>query len=461
MATIQKRGDTYKITASCGYDMAGKQIRRHITWAPAHGMTHRQIEKELERQKVLFEEKCRTGQLMGGSIRFADFAERWLKEYAEKQLRHKTLAGYRIFLERINAAIGHIKLDRLQPHHLLAFYDNLAEAGVRGDVKYHFPGDFPALLRERALTRPHLAKLAGVCITTVDVLAQGKNVNRRSAEKLCAALGLELRELEAVGAAAGLSSKSIRHYHALISSIMSTAVQWQVVAANPCARVKPPKLEHTEPRYLDETEAAHLLELIESEDMQYKTMVKLLLYTGFRRGELCGLQWDDVDFENQVITVRRSTLYVPELGVFEDETKNKTSNRCIKAPAVAFDMLAEYRRWQAEQRLEVGDQWRAGEWLFTSWNGAPINPSVITGWFHRFVARSGLPDISIHSLRHTNATLLISGGVPLPTISKRLGHADSSTTSRIYIHAIKSADEAAAETLQNLLAPRGTGAKIG
>ena len=95
MATITKRGNSYRITVSCGYDLNGKQLRRTMTWAPAEGMTKRQTEKELDRQAVLFEEKCRTGQVLDGSIRFADFAEQWFANYAEKQLRPRTVGRYR------------------------------------------------------------------------------------------------------------------------------------------------------------------------------------------------------------------------------------------------------------------------------------------------------------------------------------------------------------------------------
>ena len=135
MATIQKRGESYKISVSCGYDLNGTQIRRTMTWTPPEGMTKRQTDKELNRQATLFEEKCRTGQVLDGSIKFADFAEKWFKDYAEKQLRPRTIGSYKEMLPRINAALGHIRIDRLQPHHIVSFYNNLAEAGVRADGK--------------------------------------------------------------------------------------------------------------------------------------------------------------------------------------------------------------------------------------------------------------------------------------------------------------------------------------
>ncbi len=116
-------------------------------------------------------------------------------------------------------------------------------------------------------------------------------------------------------------------------------------------------------------------------------------------------------------------------------------------------MLREFRVWQAKERLQLGDQWQDSGRVFTTWNGAPIRPDTITGWFHKFVEKNGLPPIHIHSLRHANASLLIASGVNLQTVAKRLGHANVNTTGKIYSHAIKSADEASAETLQDILHP--------
>ena len=93
MATVRKRGDTYQIRVSCGYDSNGRQIEKSIAWKPAKGMTKKQIEKELERQKVLFEEKCMTGQFLDGNITFAEFAERWFKDYAEKTAQSQDNQG--------------------------------------------------------------------------------------------------------------------------------------------------------------------------------------------------------------------------------------------------------------------------------------------------------------------------------------------------------------------------------
>lgn len=454
MATIQKRGNGYKIVVSCGYDLNGKQIRRTMTWTPEPGMTRRQTEKELDRQAVLFEERCRTGQVLDGNIKFADFAERWFKDYAEKQLRPTTVARYHVLMPRINAAIGHIRLDKLQPHHLMQFYNNLAETGVREDTRYQSTVDFKALLKSRGMTKREFAKQANLSVYVLDSMTRGDKVSATSAHKITSTLKLPLDKVfRPAEGKDTLAVSTILHHHRLISSMLSTAVKWQLIFSNPCSRVVLPKSKRKEAVYLDEDQAAQLLQALEGESLQHQVIVKMLLYTGMRRGELCGLEWKDIDFERAVISVRRSSLYLSGKGVFEDETKNETSERCMK---VSDDVIAMLRIWRAEQakeRLRLGDQWQDNDRLFTAWNGAPIRPDVITAWFHKFVTKNGLPPIHVHSLRHTNATLLIAAGTNLTTVAARLGHANTTTTSKIYAHAIKSADQAAAEALQDILHP--------
>lgn len=115
-------------------------------------------------------------------------------------------------------------------------------------------------------------------------------------------------------------------------------------------------------------------------------------------------------------------------------------------------MLKQYRGWQREKRLQLGDQWEEHDRLFTTWNGSPLHPSSVTSWFSKFARSAGLPDgVTIHSLRHTNATLLIAAGVNVRTVSARLGHAHTSTTMDIYSHAIQSADAAASSAIGSII----------
>lgn len=454
MPTIEKRGSGYRITVSAGYDMQGKQIKKRMTWTPLPGMTEKQIQKELERQKVLFAERVRTGRILDGSTRFSDFADYWMKEYAEKQLRPSTVAGYKDMLVRINAALGHIKLDNLQPKDLKQYYNKLAENGARRDTTYKAKVDISDMLKSRHMTRQSLSEQCGLSPRTVSIAVRGEAVAATTAEKISAALGKPVKHLfDTVEKKQALSGKTALHHHRLISSILEKAVKWQVIYSNPCTRVEPPKAERKEAEYLDETQAQQLIECLQSEPLPYRAMITVLLYTGMRRGELCGLEWSDIDFDNCLIDISRTSLYLPGKGIFNDDTKTESSKRVIKIPDEAIEILKEHRKEQMTAKFKLGDKWIDSGKVFTQWNGKPIHPDTITAWFAQFIKKNNLPHIHLHSLRHTNATLLIASGADLRTVSKRLGHSNMTTTSNIYTHAIKSADERAAELLGDILHP--------
>lgn len=455
MATIEKRNNAYRITVCCGYDINGKQIRRRMTYTPDEKMTAKQIEKEVQRQAVLFEEQCNNGQVMNGNIKFADFATDWFK-HKKNDLRPKTYARYLSMLPRINAAIGHMRLDRIQPTHLLTFYENLAEGGIRADTKYKSLVDLKQYIADNNLSKVAFARKCGLQVTSLSGVVNGGNCNIGTAEKISKGLDIPLQKaFEPINTGKPLAAKTVLHHHRLISSMLSTAVEWGILFSNPCDRTKPPKVERKEPKYLDEIQAATLLDLLETEDTEYKTIIRLLLFTGLRRGELLGLEWSDIDFEKATLRVCRSSLYLPDRGIFEDDTKNATSNRIIKLSQTAVNDMKSYKLYQMEHSFKIGDQWKGSQKIFTTAEGKPLHPDTLSRWFSNFIKAHSdvLPPVTIHSLRHTNATLQIAGGVPLTTVAKRLGHADTVTTSRIYAHAIKSADEAAAETLENLLTP--------
>lgn len=451
MARIEPRGNSFRFIVYDGYDADGNQITHKTTWKPAPGMTKKQAEKEARRQAALYEDRVKRGLLLDCSMKFADFAEKWFKEYAEQQLKPKTIAHYRALIPRINKSIGHISLDKLQPLHLQAFYNELRKEGIRRDQRAQSKIDLTAIRKEQKLTKVKLSAAASLGVATIDAAELGKAISQESAKAICNALGLKYDEaFETVGKST-LSDKTIRSHHALISSILEKAVKWNILLNNPAKRAEAPRMERKTPQYLDEDGARDLLNALTNEDEQKQLMVTLLILFGMRRGELLGLKWQDIDFEKETITINQTIQYLPGKGVFESTTKTTTSQRTVKAAPYTLQMLRRHQAWQAAERLKAGDRWTDHGYLFTRYNGEPIQPDFFTSWFKDFVRRNNLPDIHVHSLRHTSATLLIADGTPLTTVAQRLGHANAGTTTKIYAHAIQSADAAAAAALENKL----------
>lgn len=453
MATITKRNNGYRIRVSCGYDSENRQIIKSMTWTPPPKMTKKQIEKELERQAVLFEEKCRTGQFLDSTVTLAEFSERWFKDYAEKRLKAQSITGYKSLMPRIIKALGHIRLCNLRPNHLLEFYNNLAEKGVRDDTKYKAVDDFKQILKSANITQVELSEKSNVSLTTIRSCIKGSNISKETAAKISKALNINNLFAPAEGQEK-LSNSTIAKYHRLLSSMLTAAVRWQVISSNPCGRVEPPKNEYEEAATLDENGVAQLIDCLSKEPIKYRAAVMLILYTGLRRGELCGLNWSDIDMTNGIVNVNKELLYTPSRGLYEDTPKTKQSNRVVSIPSDMIKLLKEHEREQAAERLRMGDLWNNSGKVFTSSSGEPLRPDSFSAWFKKFVRRNHLPDIHVHSLRHTSSTLLIASGVNIATVSSRLGHANKTTTLNIYTHAIQSADKQAAEQLQDIFSKK-------
>ena len=403
---------------------------------------------------TIFEEQCRQGNCINGNIRFADFAEYWFAEYAEKQLKQTTIANYRAKIPRINAIIGHIRMNKLQPAHIMQMVDKIGSEGSRQNTLYVPVHVSEELIRQK-LTRTQLSELAGIPARTIySVFTEsGKGVTYKTAAAISSALGKRITECFSPKSQKqnSLSGKTTSLYFAITSSILQQAVYWQIIPDNPCHRVRPPKVEQKEARHLDEIEATQLMDALQTAPEIYRTYITVLLYMGYRRGEACGLEWSDIDFTNGIICVRRNTVYVTKQGLFDDTPKTSGSIRATKMPPVVANALKRWRSLQAANRLKAGDKWTGNDKVFTNELGRQVHPSTFTRWIHEFVKKNNLSDACLHSLRHTNATLLIASGTNLTTVSKRLGHASTAITARTYAHAIKTADEIAAETLQDIL----------
>ena len=391
MANIQKRGNSYRIKVSCGYDTHGKQVIQSMTWKPDEKMTEKQIEKELNRQAVLFEEACMKGNVVA-AIKFEDFARQWFKEYAEIKLKQRTVEGYHQMEKRIYKAIGHIRLDKLTTRHIQKFILELCDA-------------------ERE---------------------DGRNRNGGK-----------------------LSTKTIKLYKSMISTICDYAVKMQMISTNPCKNVTIPKVVTPEKDYYSIEEAQHLMELFNQEseeNYKYVCFFILAIYTGFRLGELLGLEWKDVNFETNVITVNRTCLYSKAKGGLYTETpKTKQSMRSLKVPQGVIDMLKKWYNLQDKQRKKVGSKWIETDRIFTKWNGLTLDRTAPGYYYKRFCERTGMRYVSTHSMRHLNASLLINAGIDVKTVQSCLGHSTATTTLQIYSHTFQSAQAAAMNAVAEAL----------
>ena len=422
MATVKKHVAktgvvTYYIRTYDGYDSKGKQIERSMTWKPTEGMTPKQIEKELQKQVIKFEESVRGGTCFDSDTRFGEYAETWLENNRPPLLAPKTYERYKALLKNINAAIGEIKLVKLQSHHLQEFYNNLREEGIKQVGAYATTDKLRAIMKERKLTNKSLAELSGVSSTTISAACKPDgHISIESAQKIAKGLKIPVKRLFKIHQETGkLSAKTILHHHRLISSILAQATRDRIVPFNVADRnyMKAPKQEHKEAAFLDDEQARRVLKLLDDVPIKWKTIMYLLIFSGIRRGELLGLEWGDVDFDNKVIHIRRTSQYVQHIGIITKSPKNDTSFRTIKLSEMMFDQLREYQQYWQELRKNLGGNWQSiieiklvdgsiktiiNDRLFIKDDSTPMNPDSVTDWTRKFVKRNNLPHFTPMSL---------------------------------------------------------------
>ena len=463
MAKIIKRmkkdgSCSYYIRVSNGYDREGRQVLVNRTYTPPPGLAGRKLERELQRQAVEFEQEVRNGLNLDTDMKLDDLIDRWFEQYIDKKCKPKTASEYRYLRPRISAALGHMKVSQIKPSHLMLFYNDLESTGARKDSTYTATTAMLELLPRGQ--RQEMTKAAGVGGRSMTCICAGQGVSRATAEKVASAAGLPFSKAFTEHAREGgkLNGNTVQHYHRMLSSVFTKAVQWGIVQDNPVKRAEPPKGAAVSVSYLEETDVAKLLAALHDAPPQYSAIVQLGLFTGMRRGEICGLRWSDIDFEKSTISVNRTMEYIPHQGLIFTEPKTRASNRTFKVGSNCLDMLKEYQLYQRGLRLKTGTIWASvvqiengrtvpNDLLFTRWDGSPLDLNKVTTWFPKFMMEHDLPAVTVHSLRHTYASLMIAAHVPIVTVAGRLGHAQTSTTTDIYAEFIKSADAAASDAM--------------
>lgn len=389
--SIEKRGkNSYRLSCLAGYNLQGKPIKKTKT---VHG-----TKKEAEIELAKFVADVQNGMVIEGkSLKFSEFTEIWKRDYGSKELAPSTYKRYCRMLEtRLLPYFGHFYVNKIKPTDIMQFYDLLSK-----DTQ---------LVRKK------------------------DNDGNKTLKPL--------------------SGKTILEHHRLLRAMLHKAVYWQVIVSNPAERVQPPKAKKPKRKYYDDDQCKILLENLEQlddEQIKYKTAIILTVFTGVRLGELMGLEWNDIDFRNGIVSINRSSQYLADTGVFTKVPKTESSIREVAIPDFVISLLEEYKLWYEEQKSLYGELWIDSNRLFVQADGRPMHPSTISKWFVKFIGQIGLPVINFHGLRHTNATLLIAQNIDVAVVAARLGHAQITTTFNFYVHPIIAHNKKAGFALENLL----------
>ena len=385
MASIRKRGsNSYLIVVSRGYDYEGNRLKSvQKTVKPPKEYTPKQAEKWVKEQAILF--------------------EREVQHTPEPINRSITLAKY---IEHWATHIGP---------------KELADSTYKRDLH-----DI-----RRILPAQGNYNLAGL----------RKEVIREFYE--------EMRHTPRLDGRGNLSEKSVEGLHNTLCGSLSAAVDEGYLTHNPAWRCYKPKGQKKERPVADEETVKKLITAFEGQSMKYETYFKLVLATGLRRGEACGLKWSDINWSKRTIHVQRGVVKLSHQESITKDPKTSSGDRMVYLSKEICQLLKAWRKeceWdRAQTANETVDE---DDYLFRQPNGKPMNPCTFTYRFKLILKANNLPlDLSVHSLRHTNASLLIAQGVDVRTVASLLGHAQASTTLDIYAHAFDKNKRKAQEKL--------------
>jgi len=445
---IERRGEnSFRLIVSSGTAPDGKRIVYKKTIKVSPAMTESKKIKEAEKALAAFITEIELGEYKKPTtLSFDDLFEKWIASHqGDKRLAPKTEARYReMYNLRIKDYFSKCKLENIDTDVLDEFFINLRKS-KRKDGKEGF-----------------------------------------------------------------LSEQSVKHHYRLLSAVFSYAYRKRLIKSNPMVFTEPVDAKQKQTDCFDETQVSILIDAVEQAELKFKVITHLAIASGCRLGELVGLTWDDINLERRTINIVRTAQYISDFNkaeflekyssYFEDllnqniveiiesrentiklldslldrkiiikSPKTEKSSRTITLPDTVIQLLSQYQREQKIKQIKAANKWNRGfGWVFTDDFGDIMHPYTPSKWFHKFIksynkgivenekikkeqkAELLLKEISFHGLRHTSASLLISKGQDVVTVSKRLGHSNSGTTLKIYAHAFEKLDQEAADSLNSI-----------
>lgn len=436
MASIRKRGNSYQITVSNGYDITGKKILETATWTPDPGMKKRELELALNAFAVDFERDVKSGKnVKGGRMTLQEFSRPYLKDMTPPTLARTTYADYKKRLEmRILPAMGHIQIENIRQKDINNYRKMLEENYISPITKKPLS---PASIKKDCLVISALLSYAvseGMLNMNM-LIYSGKISGHRKPRKEAKPRYFTMEEL-------------IRFIDALEHPI-------DVVHREHQSRQN--GKTHTVKAYTQTIRVK----------LKWKLYFYISLFIGDRRGENISLTWEDINMDTNEININKSTDYVD--GTMELKDTKTHNERQNAVPAYVISLARAWKAEQMQQALKLGEDWKGyhgkdynKNFVFTQANGKQMHICSPAGEYKRiirmynqYVAESPeqhIPEnIPPHGLRHSAAAILIANNIDVRTVAGILGHADPSTTLNIYSYFFKNKGIEASSVMEQQL----------
>jgi len=245
-----------------------------------------------------------------------------------------------------------------------------------------------------------------------------------------------------------LKGSTIKLVHATLHKAFGYAVRRNIIARNPCDLAIKPRTEKFDIQPLNEDQARRLVEIVRG-DLLFEGLITITVTLGLRRGEVLGLKWDDIDFVNKCLYIRRSVGHLGRHGIIEKKPKTKSGLRKVNVPDFLIDILKLHRQRQEEQKVKKGTAWKNSGYVFCNTVGNFYHEGNLDKRYKRLLKDAGLPEVRFHDLRHSAATILISMGVNPKVVQELLGHSSITTTLNTYTHVLPTMQQEAMQKLHD------------
>lgn len=364
-------------------------------WYPPDGWSQKAIDRALTKEMADFERRCHEGEVISRA------------EQKESNLQQKREAAKILTLKKFGEEV-------FMPTKTVTLSEN-ARCTYQGNLTHWI---YPAL---GDLKMPDITP-ANISALLLSMQSQGK------AQATCVKV------------------------YTILRSLFKMAYMSDVITINPMDKVERPKPRKDELKERDVEaytidEVQRIFSALANEPLKWRVLLRLLIDTGIRRGECCGLQWKDIDFRANTITISGNLCYTPQKGIYLDTPKSGKV-RTIDVDPEIISLFRELRQEQASQAIST--------YVFTQPNSPePMHPQSPARYMQKFSKRYSVPDLHPHKLRHTFASIAITNGADVASVSEKLGHSDKAVTLRMYTHADQESMKRASQIFRDALKKAG------
>ena len=466
--TMNKKGVLQAKIQAYGLDPATGKSKLYVkTIHNKDGLSEAKFRKYVAKAEIEFEESVKedgktsvTAQ-NDGVLTFSELMKEWkahVLKYKSKSYYHKIEETEQKFTQfLIDNKLAYRPISDITVRHIQLYLNSFSTGEQRETPYVKLKHPLPKRVCHRELIRE---KVINAC-SLHNLFRAGGGVRKETAQKICDYCNIRFYEyFEPIYKTVDYSIETIKNHRRTLRTLFNEAVRYEWITKNPVcatkiggsnANLSINKISEKEVFSIAELkEFLRLLDQLPPDMIHRRVTLKFLALTGVRSAELHGLRWSDIDIENKVVHIRRNRLFTQGFGVYEKETKTRTSNRDVPLTDELIKDLIEFKEW-----FRIADEDfdnKLDEYYFCS--NIYRQPESISGtqqYLSKFEERHGLKHVSPHGLRHTYCSVLLAQNVPIQTVSKYMGHADSTVTLEVYSHFIPDTQEKVISALNNLL----------